>query len=199
MRARITCNENHELGKKFVDLFDEVKFFSRSTGFNANDDLNSFLEDTSNYDWTINLTSAPMFGQVKVLALLDTYCDKHNVKHKVFNIGSYVGTGLLAEPETSYDIEKSSLKYAHKKIAYEHMFHDNNLDSYLLNLGFLEKLSRGIHEKYQHVNTLSLDVVIENVKFMMARPYIKEMYLQYNQPGNYRINNGIGILLPGVY
>jgi len=199
MKARITCNANHALGQQFAELFDEATFFSRSTGFDAHGDLSEFLADTPNYDWTINLTSAPMFGQVKVLAQLDTYCDRHDIKHKVFNIGSYVGTGLLAEPETSYDIEKSSLKYAHKKIAYEYMFHDNCLDSYLINLGFLEKLSRGIHEKYQHINTLGLDKVKENVQFMLDRPYIKEMYLQYKQPGNYRINSGVGILIPGVY
>ena len=73
------------------------------------------------------------------------------------------------------------------------------LDSYLINLGHLQEISVDIHNHYQHLNTLALSEVIKNVKFMLDRPYIKELSVQYKQPGNHRVNDGIGLILPGLF
>jgi hypothetical protein len=54
MKARITCDSNHPLGKLFESLFD-VEYCSRSTGFDARDyDLSNFLNCTYKYDYTID-------------------------------------------------------------------------------------------------------------------------------------------------
>jgi len=199
MKARITCHENHPLGKKFSDVFD-LTFFSRRNGFDAREQcLNKFLNETSEYEYTINFSRAMRFGQANLLTQLHEYCDVNNLHHKVFNVGSYVSLVLLNNPRSSYEIEKSAIKVAHRKIAYEHMFHNGKLDSYLINLGYLAEISVDVENHYQHLNTLSLDSVIDNVKFMVTRPYIKELSVQYKQPGNHRVNDGIGLILPGVF
>lgn len=198
MKARITCHNDHPLGKLFTELYD-VTFYSRRNGFDIHRDLPMFLNDTHNYDITINFTRGMRFGQVNLLAQLDEHCNKSRIHHKVYNIGSYVNILLLNSPESSYDIEKASLKYAHRKIAFEHMFHDNYLDSYLLNLGHVDEISVDIKNQYKHLNTLNIRDIIDNIKFMQSRPHIKELSLQYKQPGNHRVNDGVGIILPGLY
>ena len=199
MKARITCHNDHPLGKRLAKLFDTADYFSRRNGFDCNGDIQSFLEDTKNYDVTVNFSRAMPFGQVRLLTSLDSYCDEKQLNHKVFNIGSYVNILLLNNPESTYDVEKASLKFAHRKIAFSHMFHDNKLDSYLLGLGHLKEISVDINDKYKHLHLLDLDDVVENIKFMLDRPFIKEMNLQYKQPGNHRTNDGIGLILPGLY
>jgi len=199
MRARITCDSNHPLGSKFVELFDTLDFFSRRNGFDIHNDLTEFLDDTENYDITINFSRAMRFGQVKLLTMLDEHCDKHKIKHKVFNIGSYTSILLLNCPESSYDIEKASTKLAHRKIAFEHMFHNNYLDSYLITLGHLDEISTDIHEHYGHLTTLPLTSVVKNIKFMLENQSVKELSLQYKQPGNHRVNDGVGLILPSIY
>jgi hypothetical protein len=139
------------------------------------------------------------FGQTNLLAQLDEYCAVNRLPHKVFNIGSYVSILLLNNPKSSYEVEKAALKLTHRKVAYEHMFHDGMLDSYLINLGYLEKISVDVENHYGHLNTLKLDQVIKNVKFMLDRPSIKELSLQYNQPGNHRVNDGVGLIIPGLF
>jgi hypothetical protein len=198
MKARITCDESHPLGQRFSTLFD-LTYYSRRNGFDLHGDITNFLVDTENYDYTINFTRAMQFGQVKLLANLDKHCYHNKIQHKVINIGSYVNTLLLNNPYSSYDVEKASLKFAHRKIAFSRMFHNNYLDSYMINLGHLQEVSVDIHKHYEHLNTLALDDVIKNVKFMIDKPYIKELSVQYKQPGNHRINDGIGTILPGLY
>lgn len=198
MKVRITCHNDHPLGKLFSELYD-VAYFSRRTGFDIHRDLSKFLHETNQYDITINFSRGMRFGQVNLLTQLDEHCNKSQLRHKVFNIGSYVNILLLNSPESSYDVEKASLKYAHRKIAFEHMFYDNYLDSYLLNLGHVDEISVDIKNYYKHLNLLKCQDIIDNIKFMMARPHIKEMCLQYKQPGNHRINDGIGLILPGLY
>jgi|APGre2960657404_1045060.scaffolds.fasta_scaffold04590_4 hypothetical protein len=199
MKARITCDSNHPLGKLFESLFD-VEYCSRSTGFDTRDyDLSKFLNCTHKYDYTINFTRGMRFGQSNLLVQLDEYCSDNSLPHKVFNIGSYVSIVLLNNPRSSYEIEKGALKLAHRKVAYEHMFHNGMLDSYLINLGHLETISVDVENHYQHLNTLKLDEVIKNVRFMLERPYVKELSVQYNQPGNHRVNDGIGLVLPGLF
>lgn len=199
MKARITCDSNHPLGKLFETLF-EVDYYSRSTGFDTRDyDLSKFMDRTHEYDYTINFTRGMRFGQTNLLAQLDEYCAVNSLPHKVFNIGSYVSIVLLNNPKNSYEVEKAALKLTHRKVAYEHMFHNGMLDSYLINLGYLEKISIDVENHYGHLNTLKLDQVIKNVKFMLDRPSIKELSLQYNQPGNHRVNDGVGLIIPGLF
>lgn len=201
MKVRITCDENHPLGKRFKTLFPDLEFCSRSTGFDIHNEakLIEFINKTSEYDLTISFTRAMRFGQVKLLTMLDEHCAKTQLRHKVLNIGSYVSIALLNSPESSYDIEKGANKVAHRKIAFAHMFNDNYLDSYLISLGHLEEISSTIHEYYKHLNTLALDDVIKNVKFMLDHPSIKELTVHCRQPGNHRVNDGIGLILPGIY
>ncbi len=199
MRARITCDSNHPLGSKFSQFFENLDYFSRRTGFDIHNNLTPFLNDTENYDITINFTRAMRFGQVKLLTMLDEHCDRNKIKHKVFNIGSYTSILMLNSPASSYDIEKASVKLAHRKIAFEHMFHNNYLDSYLLTLGHLDEISTDIHEHYTHLTTLSLNEVIKNVEFMLKHPMVKELSLQYKQPGNHRVNDGVGLIIPSIY
>jgi len=199
MKIRITSNENHPLGNKFKTLYQDVDFYSRSNGFDIHGDITSFLTDTVNYDLTVNLSRAMSFGQVKLLTQLDKYTHEHKIHHVVLNIGSYVNTLLLNSPHSSYDIEKASVKYAHKKIAFAHMFHNNYLDSRLINLGHLDEISVDIHDNYKHLNTMALTDVMDNIEFMLGRPNIKELSVQYKQPGNHRINDGVGLILPGIY
>lgn len=199
MKARITCDPSHPLGKKFGEIFD-LTFFSRRNNFDARDwDLSKFLNETHQYDCTINFSRAMRFGQANLLTQLHEYCDVNTVQHKVFNVGSYVSLVLLNNPRSSYEIEKSAVKVAHRKIAYEHMFHNGKLDSYLINLGYLAEISVDVENHYQHLNTLSLDAVMDNVKFMITRPHVKELSVHYKQPGNHRVNDGVGLILPGVF
>jgi hypothetical protein len=200
MKARITCDRNHPLGNLFEDFFN-LTYFSQSSGFNFTnpDDVKFFAIETEKYDWTINLSRAMRFGGTNLLCSIEEHCNEHNIKHKIFNIGSYISFALLNMPHTSYDVEKASLKFAHRKIANEYLFHSKNLDSYLMNLNYIEKLSTDVEKNYKHVDVLSLNSIKKNIKFILDNPEIKELSLQYKQPGNHRINNGIGPIFPGMF
>lgn len=198
MKARVTSHFNHPIGKLFTEFFD-CDFYSRRTGFDLNSDTTSFINDTENYDWTINLARGTKFGGVKLLTDLSDHCHKNQLHHKVFNIGSYISFLLLDMPHSSYDVEKAALKFAHKKIANEYLFHHGTLDSYLLNLNYIEELSEDVAKNYKHLHVLSLDSVKNNVNFMIMNSTIKELSLQYNQPGNHRVNNGRGLILAGMF
>lgn len=188
------------LGKLYEQAYD-VTYFSRSTGFNVNDynNVQSFLAETSEYDLTINFTRGKPFGQVNLLLDLDRYCFDNNIKHKVLSIGSYVGTALMNHKDVSYDVEKMALKLAHREMVYKYMFFEGNLDSYLINVNYMEHLSDDIEKYHPHINTIKLQKVLDNSLYMLEKEHIKEMYVQYKQPGNFRINDGYGVILPGVY
>jgi hypothetical protein len=201
MKARITCNPSHPFAKPLSKLFDSTDFFSRSTGFDITKevDLEKFTEDTKDYDITINFShvKALPFVQASLLSKINVYCDKNELEHKILNFGSYVGGVIVADAD-HYDIEKVALKYAHKKVAYSRMFHNGYLDSYLINFSFLEHTSAKLAEHYKHLNSLSIDKAIANIEFMLTHPYIKEMNVQYCQPGNHRLNDGVGLLIPAI-
>lgn len=200
MKARITCDKNHPLGKLFENFF-ELEYFSRSTDFDLCDysNLKSFIDNTPKYDWTINLSRGMPFGGTNLLCGIENFCDQNQVEHKIFNIGSYISMVLLNMTNSSYDIEKASLKYAHRKIVYEKTFHSKLLDSYLLNVYHVEELSKDAKENYPHLNMVSLESVKQNIKFMLNNPQIKELSLQFKEPGNHRLNDGIGPVLPGFF
>jgi len=200
MKARITCDKDHALGKLYEQVFD-ISYYSRSNSFNINDQNNvqQFLKETTDFDLTINLTRGQPFGQVNLLMSLDRYCNENNINHRVLSIGSYVGTALMNHLDVSYDIEKMSLKLAHREMAYKYMFFHSKLDSYLINVNYLEHLSEDIELYHPHINTLKLQKVLDNSLYMLEKEHIKEMYVQYKQPGNFRINDGYGVVLPGVY
>lgn len=199
MKARITCDSEHILGKMFEQHYD-VTYFSRRTNFDLHSwqNVQDFLKDTENYDLTINMSRGMPFGQVNLLMDLEKYCDSIKLKHKILSIGSYVGTVLMNHPTSSYDVEKMALKLAHRKIANEYMFFEGSLDSYLVNVNYLEHLSPDVEREYPHIKLLDLDSVIRNCKYMLDNQHVKEMYIQRKQPGNYRINDGYGAVFPGV-
>jgi hypothetical protein len=201
MRVRITCNSQHPLGSRFQELFTQVDYYSRTTGFDLLNDtlVTEFVADTSDYDLTVNFSNVRPYRQTHLLMLLNEHCAQNQLAHTVLNIGSYHGTAYLAETQGAYDVEKSALKYAHKKIAHTWMFHEGYLDSRLINFSFLETMSDGLGNKYKHINSMSLATAINNIKFMLDRPQIKEMSVQYSQPGNYRVNDGLGLLIPGIF
>lgn len=198
MKARIISHKEHPIGKLFTEFFD-CDFYSRRTGFDLNGDTSEFLSQTNSYDWTVNLSRGMKFGGVKLLTDLSEYCYTNQIKHNVFNIGSYISYVLLNMPHSSYDVEKASLKFAHRKVANEYLFHNGFLDSYLLNLNYIEKLSEDVEKNYSHLYVLNLESVQANIKFMLENTNIKEISLQYNQPGNHRVNNGIGPILSGMF
>lgn len=200
MKTRITCNKTHPLGKLFKD-WNNVDYFSRSSGFDLHNinDVNDFLSQTENYDLTINFSRGIQFGSVKLLCGLDAYCYNQRLNHKVLNIGSYVSLALLNNPCSTYDVEKASLKFAHRKISYTHIYHKGYLDSYLISLSHMEEISIDIKNEYTHLSLLKLEDVVKNINFMLKYKNIKELSLQYQQPGNHRINNGIGPIFPGLY
>ena len=102
MKARITCDDKHPLGKLFDKLFD-IKFYSRRTGFDLHNqtDVDRFLSETGEYDWTINMSRGMQFGGVKLLCSLEEYCHAKDTHHKVLNIGSYINMLLLNYPTTT--------------------------------------------------------------------------------------------------
>jgi hypothetical protein len=200
MKARVTSDKNHPIGKLFEEFFD-VTYCSRSTGFNLNnpDHITDFANNLNNYDWTINLSRGMPFGGVNLLGAIQNKCHVDQIPHKVFNIGSYVSLALLNMTNSTYDVEKAALKFLHRKVANEYAFHSTTVDSYLLNINYTAELSKDVMEHYPHINLLSLTSVRENIKYMLENPAIKELSVQYKQPGNHRINNGIGPLLPGLF
>jgi hypothetical protein len=200
MKARITCNKDHPIGKLFSNFFD-LEYVSRSTNFDLTNPshIEDFVKQIEKYEWTINLSRGMSFGGVNLLCSLESYCNKFQIEHKVFNIGSYISFALLDMPNSLYDVEKVALKYAHRKIANERLFYSKTLDSYLLNLNYIETLSKDVIKNYNHIDVLSLESINNNIKFILDNPSIKELSLQFKQPGNHRINNGIGPILPGMY
>ena len=199
MKARITCDRNHPLVNSFSKFF-ELEFYSRSTGFDLTnishiaDFANSVTEDV----WTINLSRGMPFGGVNLLCALQESCNLNKIPHKVFNIGSYINLALLDMNNSSYDIEKAALKLAHRKAANAHLFFNSMLDSYLLNVYHVEKLTTDLSE-YPHLNFLTLEALESQIELMITTPCIKELSVQYKEPGNHRINGGIGPVLPGIY
>lgn len=200
MKARLTCNSNNLLGQQFKDFFN-CDFFSRSSGFDVTNVLNreEFIKDTPNYQWTINITNGGDFSASCLLCELEKYCYAQSHDHKVFNIGSYICLGLINAPGTKYPSEKASLKFCHERIAYSFAYHQGHLDSYLLNLNFIQSMSAHIENYYTHLKTLSLKNINENIKFMLDNPNIKQLSVQSKQPGNHRINDGIGPIFPGMF
>jgi hypothetical protein len=178
MKARITCDKDHALGKLYEQAFD-MSYYSRSTGFNVNDreHIKEFLKETNKFDLTINLTRGQPFGQVNLLMSLDRYCNENNIEHRVLSIGSYVGTILMNHLDSSYDVEKMALKLAHREAAYKYMFFYGKLDSYLINVNYLEKLSEDIELYHTHINTITLQKVLDNSLYMLDKEYTKENIL----------------------
>lgn len=200
MKARVTCNQKNLLGQEFGHFFD-CTYMSRSTGFDITQvpDRRHFLESTSQYDWTINITNGGDFSASSLLCELESYCYVNQLDHKVFNIGSYICLAMIDAPTSKYPAEKAALKFSHRKIAYSYAYHQGYLDSYLLSLNFIKGMSDVIEREYTHLNTLSLDSINQNIKYILENPNIKEMCLQYKQPGNHRINNGVGPVLPAMF
>lgn len=199
MKARITSHSDHPIGKMFQEFF-SCDFFSRRTGFDVTntDDREKFIEDTNKYDWTINLTRGMPFGGVNLLLDLSRHCHEENVNHKVFNVGSYISFAVLNMPHNAYDIEKASLKLAHRKVSMDYLFHSTTLDSKLFTVGYIKEYSN-LERDYPHLTGVSFDAIFNNIKFMIENPEVKELSLQYNQPGNHRMNNGVGAIIPGVF
>ena len=199
MKVRITASKDNLLSKEFNKIFD-CEFFSRSTDFDIRnaDSRQEFIEQTSAYDMTVNLTNGGDFSATNLLCELETYCFKSEINHKVFNIGSYICMGLVHAPTSKYPVEKAALKFAHKKITNSYIFHGGYLDSYLLSLNFIKDMSSHIENHYTHLNLLELADIGKNIKFMIDNSNIKELSLQSNQPGNHRINDGVGPILPGL-
>lgn len=199
MKARITSHSDHPIGKMFQEFF-SCDFFSRRTDFDVTntDDRERFIEDTDKYDWTINLTRGMPYGGANLLLDLSGYCHSNRIEHKVFNIGSYISYALLNMPDNSYDVEKAALKLTHRKISMDYLFHGTTLDSRLLTVGYIKEYSN-LETNYPHLSGVSFDSIFDNIKFMIENSEIKELSLQYNQPGNHRMNNGVGIIMPGVF
>jgi hypothetical protein len=200
MKARVISDENHLIGQLFKDFF-TCTFMSKRTGVDITDphDIDRLVEDTHNYDWTIIVATGMPFGSANLLTSLQKHCFENKLNHKVFNIGSYVNLILLSWPDTSYDVNKAVTKYLHRKITNEFVFHNGYLDSRLLNLNYIEKLSTHIDHNYPHLHTLKIDDIKRNLDYMLKNDNIKELSLQYNQPGNHRINDGIGHIAPGLF
>lgn len=200
MKIRITADCNNKLAKEFAKIFN-LTYFSRSTGFNIFDPVqrSKFVDVTENYDFTINLTNGGNFSAVNLLCEIEEHCNTNQIDHKVFNIGSYICFGLIHAPQSKYPVEKAALKFAHERIVNSFIYHRGYLDSYLLNLNFIKGMSHNIEKNYKHLTLLSLDSIRKNVEFMLKHPNIKELSLQSKQPGNHRVNNGVGPLFPGAF
>lgn len=199
MKARVISHSDHPIGKMFKEFFD-CEFFSRRTGFDATVDEQRkvFVDDTEKYDWTINLSRAIPFGGTNLLLDLSKKCHEERIEHKVFNIGSYISFGILHMPNNAYDVEKAALKLTHRKMCSDYLFHNGTLDSRLFSVGYIKEYSN-VERDYPHLNAITLEDIFKNIKFMIDNPEVKELSVQYNQPGNHRFNNGVGLILPGVY
>jgi hypothetical protein len=199
MKARITSNINHPIGKAIAKCWNDVDFFSRSSGWDIkeNKDVEKFVEETINYDWTINFCIGYGFYGVNLFLKIEDFCEKNKIHHKILNIGSYLSFGLLHNPEGTYDIEKATLKHASRRATFSHSFHHSYLDSRIINFGYLE--GSYLNTELPHIHLLDLESVTKNVSFMIDNPSIKELSVQYKQPGNHRINKGIGPILPSLY
>jgi len=200
MKARVTADQNNLLAKEFSKLFD-CDFYSRSTGFDITNKAQRevYLENTSNYNISIHISNGGNFSGANLLCELENHCYQTQTHHKVFNIGSYICFGLINAPQSKYPVEKAALKFAHERIVNSYVYHKGYLDSYLINLNFIKGMSHHIEQNYKHLTLLSLRDIRKNIEFMLNFSNIKELSLQSKQPGNHRVNNGIGPLLPGAF
>lgn len=200
MKARVTADQNNLLAKEFTKLFD-CDFYSRSTGFDITNKAQreAYLENTSNYNISIHITNGGDFSAANLLCDLENYCYESKIDHKVFSIGSYICFSLINAPQSKYPIEKAALKFAHERIVNSYVYHQGYLDSYLINLNFIKGMSNHIEKHYKHLSLLSLKDIRKNIEFMLNFPHVKELSLQSKQPGNHRINDGIGPVFPGSF
>lgn len=199
MRTRITSNPNHLIGKAIAGCWPNVDFFSRASNWNimSQDDINKFVAETKDYDWTINFCIGHGFHAVNLFLKIQEFCEHNKYHHKILNIGSYMGYAIIHNPCGSYDIEKATLKHVNKRAAFSKSFKNTFLDSRIINFGYLER-NGGVME-LPHINLLPVEKVVQSVKFMLNNPSVKEMSVQYKQPGNHRINDGVGPILPSFF
>ena len=199
MKVRITCSNTHWFGKEIAKIWDDVTFFSPSTNWDINndDDLNSFVEDTDSYDLTVNFYVGYGFRATILLSRLQERCDRLGTEHVVLNIGSYQSFAILHNPSGTYDLEKSLLKLANRKVSLSRTYHNGKLDSRIINLSYINGSEMLID--YPHIESLEIETIVDHIKFMMSTPSIKELSLQIKQPGNHRINEGLGPILRSVY
>lgn len=200
MKARLTASKNNLLAKEFAKIFD-CDFYSRSTGFNVIDSVQrqSYLENTNKYDISINITNGGDFSATSLLCELENYCYQTQTHHKAFSIGSYINFALVHAPQSKYPVEKAALRFCHNRIVNSYIYHQGYLDSYLINCNFIKDMSKNIEEHYKHLSLLSLQDIRKNIQYMLDFPNVKELSLQSKQPGNHRINDGIGPLFPGLF
>ena len=198
MKARITCNNTHWLGKEIANLF-ETDFYSRSSGWDINNDkdITRFCKETKNYDLTINFCVGYGFRASKLLIDLSEHCNTNKIEHTVLNIGSYLGLAVLHNPSGTYDLEKQLLNLTNKKLNFDRAFFKNYIDSRIINISHIE----GTEElkQYSHLNGISILDIKKQIKVMLANPYIKCVNIQSRQPGMHRINDGKGPIFRGAY
>jgi len=198
MKARITCNSDHWLGKEIAQLFD-TNFYSRSTGWNIDNNLHikNFCDETFKYDLTINFCVGYGFRASILLNDLYEHCNTNKLNHTVLNIGSYLGLAVLHNPSGTYDLEKQLLNLTNKKINFDRAFFKSYLDSRIINISHIE----GTEElkQYPHLNGISIEDIKSQIKIMINNPYIKTVNIQSRQPGMHRINEGKGPILRGSY
>lgn len=199
MKIRITCNPSHWLGKEIASIWSDVDFFSRVSNWDINNDDNlyQFINDTPKYDLTINFYVGYGFRATLLLSKLQEYCNSHQTTHTVLNIGSYQSFAVLHNPTGTYDLEKSLLKLANRKINLSRTFHNGGLDSRLINLSYIS--GSDMLDDYPHLKSLDIETIKSHIQLMMTTPTIKELSLQIKQPGNHRINEGVGPILRAVY
>lgn len=198
MKARITSNPNHWLGKEIAKLYD-TSFYSRESGWDINFDgsIKSFLDETEDYDITINFCPGYGFRAGKLLVDLYQYCNTKKIKHTVLNIGSYLGLAVLHNPDGTADLEKQLLNLTSKKITFDKAFFSSYLDSRIINISHID--GNGELEQYPHLNGITVEDIIAHIKIMMESPYIKLINVQSRQPGMHRINEGKGPIMRGSY
>lgn len=198
MKARITCNSDHWLGKEIAQLFD-TDFYSRSTGWNIDSDqhIKNFCNETIDYDLTINLCVGYGFRSSKLLVDLYQHCNKRKINHIVINIGSYQGFAVLHNPNGTIDLEKQLLNLTNKKIIFDHSFFDGYLDSRIINISHAEGTQELID--YPHLTGIKIEHILNHIETLIQNPYIKILNVQSKQPGMHRINEGRGPILRGAY
>lgn len=198
MKARITSNPNHWLGKEIAKLYD-TSFYSRASDWDINNDqhIKEFCNETKNYDLTINFCPGYGFRASKLLVDLYQYCNTKKIKHTVLNIGSYLGLAVLHNPEGTADLEKQLLNLTNKKINFAKAFFNSYLDSKIINISHID--GNGELEQYPHLNGITVDDIVAHIKTIVENPYIKVLNIQSKQPGMHRINEGKGPIMRGSY
>lgn len=199
MKVRITSSPDNKIAQAVLANYSNITYFSRANGFDLHNrqSVINFVEDTHNYDLTINFAVGYQLTAVNLLMDLYHHCHNINLNHTVLNIGSYLGKLVINNSDGDYEIDKASLKLAHRKIAYSYAFFNHPLDSKMIDIGFIEGTQ--IFEEYPHLGGISLNDISKNVDYLMNNNSIKEVSVQYAQPGNHRINDGIGPILPLLF